>query len=160
MGGLKDELLKAIWHAFTALDLDHSGKVSKSQLKVLSHNLCTVLKVPHDPVALEEHFRDDDEGPVSNQGYMPYLNKFILEKCSHVGLLSVPQITKVLPATEPSDMLLPPLSKTTLTRLNSIGCVGPSVSKKTSQRVPCSLWKKIHLKCGLFSTFYLRTSIH
>ncbi|XP_021540974.1 switch-associated protein 70 isoform X1 [Neomonachus schauinslandi] len=80
MGGLKDELLKAIWHAFTALDLDHSGKVSKSQLKVLSHNLCTVLKVPHDPVALEEHFRDDDEGPVSNQGYMPYLNKFILEK--------------------------------------------------------------------------------
>lgn len=48
--------------------------------KVLSHNLCTVLKVPHDPVALEEHFRDDDEGPVSNQGYMPYLNKFILEK--------------------------------------------------------------------------------
>ncbi|NXP64295.1 SWP70 protein, partial [Chloropsis cyanopogon] len=47
---------------------------------VLSHNLCTVLNVPHDPVALEEHFRDDDEGPVSNQGYMPYLNKFILEK--------------------------------------------------------------------------------
>ncbi|XP_073739026.1 switch-associated protein 70 isoform X2 [Callorhinus ursinus] len=80
MGGLKDELLKAIWHAFTALDLDHSGKVSNPQLKVLSHNLCTVLKVPHDPVALEEHFRDDDEGPVSNQGYMPYLNKFILEK--------------------------------------------------------------------------------
>ncbi|XP_064433162.1 switch-associated protein 70 isoform X3 [Mirounga angustirostris] len=84
MGGLKDELLKAIWHAFTALDLDHSGKVSKSQLKVLSHNLCTVLKVPHDPVALEEHFRDDDEGPVSNQGYMPYLNKFILEKIEYL----------------------------------------------------------------------------
>uniref|UniRef100_A0A2K6F564 Switching B cell complex subunit SWAP70 n=1 Tax=Propithecus coquereli TaxID=379532 RepID=A0A2K6F564_PROCO len=145
MGGLKDELLKAIWHAFTALDLDHSGKVSKSQLKVLSHNLCTVLKVPHDPVALEEHFRDDDEGPVSNQGYMPYLNKFILEKS--------------LPASEPSDMRLP-LSKTTLTRLNSIGCVGPSVSKKTSQRTPCSLQKKMHLKYGLFSTFYLRTSIH
>uniref|UniRef100_A0A2K5EZZ8 SWAP70 N-terminal EF-hand domain-containing protein n=1 Tax=Aotus nancymaae TaxID=37293 RepID=A0A2K5EZZ8_AOTNA len=149
MGSLKDELLKAIWHAFTALDHDHSGKVSKSQLKVLSHNLCTVLKVPHDPVALEEHFRDDDEGPVSNQGYMPYLNKFILEK-----------ITKTLPASEPSDMLLPVLSKTTLTRLNSIGCVGPSVSKKTSQRIPCSLQKKMHLKYGLFSTFYLRTSIH
>uniref|UniRef100_A0A8D0L9E9 Switch-associated protein 70 n=1 Tax=Sphenodon punctatus TaxID=8508 RepID=A0A8D0L9E9_SPHPU len=80
MGGLKEELLKSIWHAFTALDLDRSGKVSKSQLKVLSHNLCTVLNVPHDPVALEEHFRDDDEGPVSNQGYMPYLKKFILEK--------------------------------------------------------------------------------
>ncbi|XP_050811050.1 switch-associated protein 70 isoform X2 [Gopherus flavomarginatus] len=80
MVGLKEELLKTIWHAFTALDLDRSGKVSKSQLKVLSHNLCTVLNVPHDPVALEEHFRDDDEGPVSNQGYMPYLNKFILEK--------------------------------------------------------------------------------
>uniref|UniRef100_A0A7N4NHK3 Switch-associated protein 70 n=1 Tax=Sarcophilus harrisii TaxID=9305 RepID=A0A7N4NHK3_SARHA len=84
MGGLKEELLKAIWHAFTALDLDRSGKVSKSQLKVLSHNLCTVLKVPHDPVALEEHFRDDDEGPVSNQGYMPYLNKFILEKIEYL----------------------------------------------------------------------------
>uniref|UniRef100_A0A667H4L8 Switching B cell complex subunit SWAP70 n=1 Tax=Lynx canadensis TaxID=61383 RepID=A0A667H4L8_LYNCA len=146
MGGLKDELLKAIWHAFTALDLDHSGKVSKSQLKVLSHNLCTVLNVPHDPVALEEHFRDDDEGPVSNQGYMPYLNKFILEK--------------TVPATEPSDMLPLLLSKTTLTRLSSIGCVGPSVSKKTSPRAPCSLQKKMHLKYGLFSTFYLRTSIH
>ncbi|XP_060623036.2 switch-associated protein 70 [Anolis sagrei] len=80
MGSLKEELLKPIWHAFTALDVDRSGKVSKSQLKVLSHNLCTLLNVPHDPVALEEHFRDDDEGPVSNQGYMPYLNRFILEK--------------------------------------------------------------------------------
>ncbi|XP_077142767.1 switch-associated protein 70 isoform X2 [Ranitomeya variabilis] len=76
----KEDLLKPIWHAFTALDVDKSGKVSKSQLKVLSHNLCTLLHVPHDPVALEEHFRDDDEGPVSNQGYMPYLNKFILDK--------------------------------------------------------------------------------
>ncbi|XP_051778010.1 LOW QUALITY PROTEIN: switch-associated protein 70b [Erpetoichthys calabaricus] len=78
--GLKEELLKPIWHAFTALDVDKSGKVSKSQLKVLSHNLCTLLKIPHDPVALEDHFKDDDEGPVSNQGYMPYLNKFILDK--------------------------------------------------------------------------------
>uniref|UniRef100_A0A3Q3AVX5 Switch-associated protein 70 n=1 Tax=Kryptolebias marmoratus TaxID=37003 RepID=A0A3Q3AVX5_KRYMA len=80
---LRDELLKSIWHAFTALDVDKSGKVSKSQLKVLSHNLCTVLKIPHDPVALEEHFKDDDEGPVSNQGYMPYLNKFILDKIEY-----------------------------------------------------------------------------
>ncbi|XP_038664102.1 switch-associated protein 70-like isoform X1 [Scyliorhinus canicula] len=77
---LRDELLKVIWHAFTALDVDKCGKVSKSQLKVLSHSLCTVLKVPHNPVALENHFKDDDEGPVSNQGYMPYLNKFILDK--------------------------------------------------------------------------------
>lgn len=30
----RDELLKSIWHAFTALDVDKSGKVSKSQLKV------------------------------------------------------------------------------------------------------------------------------
>ncbi|XP_053742566.1 switch-associated protein 70b [Synchiropus splendidus] len=79
---LRDELLKPIWFAFTALDVDKSGKVSKSQLKVLSHNLCTVMKIPHDPVALEEHFKDDDEGPVSNQGYMPYLNKFILDKAT------------------------------------------------------------------------------
>ncbi|KAM9816020.1 switch-associated protein 70b [Syngnathus typhle] len=77
---LRDELLKSIWHAFTSLDVDKSGKVSKSQLKVLSHNLCTVMRIPHDPVALEEHFKDDDEGPVSNQGYMPYLNRFILDK--------------------------------------------------------------------------------
>ncbi|KAM9816021.1 switch-associated protein 70b isoform 2-T2 [Syngnathus typhle] len=38
------------------------------------------MRIPHDPVALEEHFKDDDEGPVSNQGYMPYLNRFILDK--------------------------------------------------------------------------------
>ncbi|XP_066559407.1 differentially expressed in FDCP 6 homolog isoform X1 [Amia ocellicauda] len=77
---LRAELLKSIWYAFTALDVEKSGKVSKSQLKVLSHNLCTVLSIPHDPVALEEHFRDDDDGPVSSQGYMPYLNKYILDK--------------------------------------------------------------------------------
>ncbi|XP_029284437.1 switch-associated protein 70 [Cottoperca gobio] len=77
---LRDELLKSIWHAFTALDVDQRGKVSKSQLKVLSHNLCTMMKIPHDPVALEEHFKDDDKGPLSNQGYMPYLNRFILDK--------------------------------------------------------------------------------
>ncbi|KAM6928831.1 differentially expressed in FDCP 6 homolog isoform 3-T3 [Lycodopsis pacificus] len=77
---LRSELLKSIWYGFTALDLEKSGKVSKSQLKVLSHNLCTVLSIPHDPVALEEHFRDDDDGPVSSQGYMPYLNKYILDK--------------------------------------------------------------------------------
>ena len=50
--------------------------------QVLSHNLYTVLCIPHDPVALEEHFRDDDDGPVSSQGYMPYLNKYILDKVS------------------------------------------------------------------------------
>uniref|UniRef100_UPI00398F8470 switch-associated protein 70b isoform X2 n=1 Tax=Pristiophorus japonicus TaxID=55135 RepID=UPI00398F8470 len=52
----------------------------KGSGEVLSHSLCTVLQVPHNPVALENHFKDDDEGPVSNQGYMPYLNKFILDK--------------------------------------------------------------------------------
>uniref|UniRef100_W5NDA6 SWAP70 N-terminal EF-hand domain-containing protein n=1 Tax=Lepisosteus oculatus TaxID=7918 RepID=W5NDA6_LEPOC len=76
----KAELLKSIWYAFTSLDVEQSGKVSKSQLKVLSHNLYTALNIPHDPVALEEHFRDDDAGPVSNQGYMPYLNNYILAK--------------------------------------------------------------------------------
>ncbi|KAJ7332976.1 hypothetical protein JRQ81_015156 [Phrynocephalus forsythii] len=77
---LRAELLKSVWYAFTALDAEKSGKVSKSQLKVLSHNLYTVLGIPHDPVALEEHFKDDDDGPVSSQGYMPYLNKYILDK--------------------------------------------------------------------------------
>ncbi|XP_064156355.1 differentially expressed in FDCP 6 homolog [Anguilla rostrata] len=84
---LRTELLKSIWYAFTALDVEKSGKVSKSQLKVLSHNLCTVLSIPHDPVALEEHFRDDDDGPVSSQGYMPYLNKYILDKVKEGSFL-------------------------------------------------------------------------
>ncbi|KAF4079710.1 hypothetical protein AMELA_G00181350 [Ameiurus melas] len=77
---LKSELLKSIWYAFTALEAERSGKVSKSQLKVLSHNLYTALNIPHDPVALEEHFKDNDNGPVSDHGYMPYLNKYILAK--------------------------------------------------------------------------------
>ncbi|XP_042153836.1 differentially expressed in FDCP 6 isoform X1 [Oncorhynchus tshawytscha] len=77
---LQSELLKSIWYAFTSLDMEKCGKVSKSQLKVLSHNLYTVLNIPHDPVALEEHFQDDDDGPVSKHGYMPYLNKYILAK--------------------------------------------------------------------------------
>lgn len=51
-------------------------------------------------------------------------------------------------------------SKTTLTRLNSIECVGHFVSRKTSQRVLYSLQKMMHLKCGSFSTFCQRTSIH
>ncbi|XP_041113210.1 differentially expressed in FDCP 6 homolog isoform X3 [Polyodon spathula] len=79
----KSELLKSIWYAFTALDMEKNGKVSKSQLKVLSHNLYTALNIPHDPVALEEHFQDNDDGPVSNQGYMPYLNKYILAKATN-----------------------------------------------------------------------------
>lgn len=53
---------------------------------MLSHNLYTVLCIPHDPVALEEHFRDDDDGPVSSQGYMPYLNKYILDKVSPLAI--------------------------------------------------------------------------
>uniref|UniRef100_A0A8C2F695 DEF6 guanine nucleotide exchange factor b n=1 Tax=Cyprinus carpio TaxID=7962 RepID=A0A8C2F695_CYPCA len=77
---LKAALLKSIWYAFTSLDTEDSGKVSKSQLKVLSHNLHSVLRIPHDPAALERHFSDDDDGPVSSQGYMPYLNQFILDK--------------------------------------------------------------------------------
>ncbi|CAK6950023.1 differentially expressed in FDCP 6-like [Scomber scombrus] len=77
---LKSELLKSIWYAFTSLDVEKCGKVSKSQLKVLSHHLYTVLNIPLDPVTLEEHFQDDDDGPVSNHGYMPYLNKYILDK--------------------------------------------------------------------------------
>lgn len=63
----------------------HSGKCAVVEtclywLQVLSHNLCTVMRIPHDPVALEEDFKDDDQGPVSTQGYMPYLNTFILDK--------------------------------------------------------------------------------
>lgn len=62
---------------------------------MLSHNLCTVLCIPHDPVALEEHFRDDDDGPVSSQGYMPYLNRYILDKVSDGQLSSAPRYQPV-----------------------------------------------------------------
>lgn len=44
---LREELLKAIWHAFTALDVDQSGKVSKSQLKVNTFTRGTSLKQKH-----------------------------------------------------------------------------------------------------------------
>lgn len=68
---------------------------------MLSHNLCTVLSIPHDPVALEEHFRDDDDGPVSSQGYMPYLNKYILDKVIMSQLyalfLTLSQLLQFLP---------------------------------------------------------------
>lgn len=73
-------------------------------LQVLSHNLCTVLSIPHDPVALEEHFRDDDDGPVSSQGYMPYLNKYILDKVIKTRLLFVPCCTTQCNALE-SDLV-------------------------------------------------------
>lgn len=66
-------------------------KVSAPLSQVLSHNLYTVLHIPHDPVALEEHFRDDDDGPVSSQGYMPYLNKYILDKVKPLSPLSTSQ---------------------------------------------------------------------
>lgn len=53
-------------------------------VKVLSHNLYTVLQIPYQNCELEEHFKDDDEGPVSTQGYMPYLNTFILDRVAIV----------------------------------------------------------------------------
>ncbi|KAL8178954.1 UNVERIFIED_CONTAM: hypothetical protein K2H54_058047 [Gekko kuhli] len=67
-----------------------------SMKMVLSHNLYTVLCIPHDPVALEEHFRDDDDGPVSSQGYMPYLNKYILDKRTYylINLATLLQLPK------------------------------------------------------------------
>lgn len=38
------------------------------------------MKIRLDPTILEEHFKDDNKGPLSKHGYMPYLNKFILDK--------------------------------------------------------------------------------
>lgn len=43
---LRNELLKSVWYAFTSLDTEKSGKVSKSQLKVsafLYSSHCHVL---------------------------------------------------------------------------------------------------------------------
>lgn len=76
--------------------------------QVLSHNLYTVLCIPHDPVALEEHFRDDDDGPVSSQGYMPYLNKYILDKVSPRPPSPGPSVTTV-PAPLPHLVAIPRL---------------------------------------------------
>lgn len=50
--------------------------------------------------------------------------------------------------------------KETLTKLNSIKCVGPYVPKRTSQKIPYSFWMMMLLKCGSFSISYLRTSTH
>ena len=47
---LRSELLKSIWYGFTALDLEKSGKVSKSQLKVSEGSSTwkiTILKLTH-----------------------------------------------------------------------------------------------------------------
>lgn len=56
-------------------------------LQVLSYNLCTVMKIPLDPVTLEQHFKEDNEGPLSSQGYMPYLSTFILDKVPSLRLI-------------------------------------------------------------------------
>lgn len=58
----------------------HHYAFTSWSLQVLSYNLCTVMKIPLDPVTLEQHFKEDNKGPLSNQGYMPYLNTFILDK--------------------------------------------------------------------------------
>lgn len=67
---------------------------------MLSHNLFTVLCIPHDPVALEEHFRDDDDGPVSSQGYMPYLNKYILDKVILLLTKIIKKATEIHPKSD------------------------------------------------------------
>lgn len=74
---------------------------------MLSHNLYTVLHIPHDPVALEEHFRDDDDGPVSSQGYMPYLNKYILDKVGPSKLSALPASQPGQHTNTPPPQLLP-----------------------------------------------------
>lgn len=40
---LKSELLKSIWYAFTSLDVEKCGKVSKSQLKVSREGSSVVI---------------------------------------------------------------------------------------------------------------------
>uniref|UniRef100_A0A9J7XM82 Switch-associated protein 70 n=1 Tax=Cyprinus carpio carpio TaxID=630221 RepID=A0A9J7XM82_CYPCA len=49
----RDEILKPIWYAFTALDVDRNGKVSKSQLKIQANfdfnelnKMCWTLSAP------------------------------------------------------------------------------------------------------------------
>lgn len=78
--------MKLLGSVLTCMLWDVMWQLPVSPVQVLSHNLYTVLNIPHDPVALEEHFQDDDDGPVSNHGYMPYLNKYILDKVLHKSL--------------------------------------------------------------------------
>lgn len=42
---LRAELLKSIWYAFTSLDVEKCGKVSKSQLKVRRERLWSYFKI-------------------------------------------------------------------------------------------------------------------
>lgn len=65
-------------------------------MQVLSYNLCTVMRIPHDPGTFEEHFKNDDEGPLSNQGYMPYLNRYILDKVRTNSFTSEPKTKNML----------------------------------------------------------------
>lgn len=82
------------------------------------------MNVPHDPVALEEHFKDDDEGPVSNQGYMPYLNRFILDKVVQTsGVLS-------------KRCLKPCFLMTRPPRVSPCGCSGLSLNPSVPLAVP------------------------
>ncbi|XP_053706438.1 differentially expressed in FDCP 6 homolog isoform X3 [Synchiropus splendidus] len=58
---LRSELLKSIWYGFTALDLEKSGKVSKSQLKVvyLLKKICTAMSVEFNCGEVEDFLSQD-----------------------------------------------------------------------------------------------------
>ncbi|KAM8829531.1 differentially expressed in FDCP 6 homolog isoform 4-T4 [Synchiropus picturatus] len=58
---LRSELLKSIWYGFTALDLEKSGKVSKSQLKVvyLLKKICTAMSVELNCGEVEDFWSQD-----------------------------------------------------------------------------------------------------
>lgn len=60
------------------------------------------MKIPHDPSNFEKHFKDDNEGPLSNEGYMPYLNRYILDKVrtKGLGLTQNTEMSKVLRKSE------------------------------------------------------------
>uniref|UniRef100_A0A663MF06 SWAP70 N-terminal EF-hand domain-containing protein n=1 Tax=Athene cunicularia TaxID=194338 RepID=A0A663MF06_ATHCN len=70
----------ALWGcAGAGLEVVHLFPVPRARAGAVSQPVHGAVHPPRS-VALEEHFRDDDDGPVSSQGYMPYLNKYILDK--------------------------------------------------------------------------------
>ena len=136
--------------------------------QVLSHNLCTVLCIPHDPVALEDHFRDDDDGPVSSQGYMPYLNKYILDKVSKTQL-HFPCFVKLLSFVVKAAVIVFLISaccccrllKALLLRKTQMNSVGLLRQRRTTRRTkPAAQFcqRGMLFGFGAFLIFSLRTS--
>lgn len=126
-----------------------------------------MLSIPHDPVALEEHFRDDDDGPVSSQGYMPYLNKYILDKVIKIQLYArfigfkCFEVKDIATVFSVSVFCCFRLWKALLIRKMWTSFVGLLQQRKTTRltkTAALSCQKKMLFGYGVFLIFCLRTN--